>query len=133
MSWLYLDTSAVLRAVLESGLSPDIEAKLASTAHLTTSRLSFIESGRALIRLQSRVPLSAHARATQALEEIWACCDVWELNAEVCSLAARVAPQTALRTLDALHLATFLLARRKIEGLELLTADARLAEAAGLT
>jgi hypothetical protein len=35
-----------------------------------------------------------------------------------------------LRTLDALHLATFLLARARIEGLELLTADQRLEDAA---
>jgi hypothetical protein len=41
-----------------------------------------------------------------------------------------VAPETALRTLDSLHLATFLLARRRIEGLELLTADERLEDAA---
>ena len=42
-----------------------------------------------------------------------------------------MAPDKALRTLDALHLATFLLARRRIEGLELLTADERLEAAAG--
>jgi hypothetical protein len=35
-----------------------------------------------------------------------------------------------LRTLDALHLATFLMARGRIEALELLTADHRLEEAA---
>jgi hypothetical protein len=35
-----------------------------------------------------------------------------------------------LRTLDALHLATFLMARVRIEGLELLTADKRLEQAA---
>jgi hypothetical protein len=34
-----------------------------------------------------------------------------------------------LRTLDALHLATFIVARRRIEGLELLTAERRLEEA----
>ncbi len=39
-------------------------------------------------------------------------------------------PEQALRTLDALHLATFVLARRQIEGLELLTADRRLEDAA---
>jgi hypothetical protein len=48
-------------------------------------------------------------------------------------MATQVAPQLALRTLDALHLATFVLARRRIEGLELLTADGRLAEAARAT
>jgi hypothetical protein len=48
----------------------------------------------------------------------------------VCELAEVVAPTTLLRSLDALHLATYTLARRQIEGLELLTADVRLREAA---
>lgn len=34
--------------------------------------------------------------------------------------------------LDALHLATFVLARRKLEGLEMLTSDGRLAEVSGV-
>jgi predicted nucleic acid-binding protein len=45
-------------------------------------------------------------------------------------LACQVAPGRPLRALDALHLATFLLARRRIAGLELLTVDERLREAA---
>jgi len=49
----------------------------------------------------------------------------------VCELARHVAPGKTLRALDALHLATFLLARRRIEGLALLTVDDRLREAAG--
>jgi predicted nucleic acid-binding protein len=47
----------------------------------------------------------------------------------VCRLAAEVAPGQRLRTLDALHLATYVLARERIAGLELLTADERLREA----
>jgi predicted nucleic acid-binding protein len=42
-----------------------------------------------------------------------------------------VAPKAVLRSLDALHLATFVLARREIEDLQLLTTDDRLREAAG--
>ena len=45
--------------------------------------------------------------------------------------AEGTAPGRPLRTLDALHLATYLLARRHIGDLELLTADRRLTEAAG--
>jgi hypothetical protein len=41
-----------------------------------------------------------------------------------------VATARPLRALDAIHLATFVLARRRLEGLELLTADERLQEAA---
>jgi hypothetical protein len=39
-------------------------------------------------------------------------------------------PDKALRTLDALHLATFLIARGRIEGLQVRTADQRLEDAA---
>ena len=73
----------------------------------------------------------AHADASRELDALWARCDVWGLTTQVCELAERVAPTKSLRTLDALHLSTYLLARRHIEGLELLTADRRLAEAAG--
>jgi predicted nucleic acid-binding protein len=45
-------------------------------------------------------------------------------------MACQVAPTSTLRTLDALHLATYLLARRRIADLELLTADQRLLDAA---
>jgi predicted nucleic acid-binding protein len=41
-----------------------------------------------------------------------------------------VAARSPLRSLDALHLASFSLARREIEGLEFLTADERLREVA---
>jgi hypothetical protein len=45
-------------------------------------------------------------------------------------LASEVSPTKPLRTLDALHLSTYVLARRRIPGLELRTTDTRLAEAA---
>jgi antitoxin (DNA-binding transcriptional repressor) of toxin-antitoxin stability system len=64
------------------------------------------------------------------LRALWRRCDVWELSPAVCRLAADVAPGQRLRTLDALHLAPFVLARERIAGLELLTADERLREAA---
>ena len=57
-------------------------------------------------------------------------CELWELSPAVCELASMVAPDRALRTLDALHLATFLIARRRLEGITLLTADERLRQAA---
>jgi predicted nucleic acid-binding protein len=70
---------------------------------------------------------AAHAR--RDLNRLWRRCDIWELSPAVCRLAAEVAPGQRLRTLDALHLATYVLARERIAGLELLTADERLREA----
>jgi len=130
---LYLDTSIALRATLERGTTPEIEARIATAPVLVTSRLSVVESARALLRLrqQGSVAEGRLADARRELDALWTRCELWELTPAVCDLACHVAPDRALRTLDALHLATFLMARRRIEGLELLTADERLEDAAG--
>jgi hypothetical protein len=47
VSPLYLGTSAALRAVLEHGTPPEIEAKIATAPLLATSRLALVESARA--------------------------------------------------------------------------------------
>ncbi len=129
---LYLDTSAALRATLERGTTPEIEARMTSAPVLVTSRLSLVESARAFHRLrqQGGIAEGRLADARRELDTLWNRCELWELSAAVCDLAMRVAPDRVLRTLDALHLATFLMARRRIDGLEILTADARLEEAA---
>lgn len=130
---LYLDTSAVLRAVLESGTSPEIEVRIQAASALVTSRLALVESSRALVRLRAlgAATEAQIADADRELDGIWNRCDIWELDREVCELARVVAPATSLRSLDALHLATFHLARRRLAGLELLTADERLRIAVG--
>jgi predicted nucleic acid-binding protein len=129
---LYLDTSAVLRAVLESGVTPEIEDRIASAAVLITSRLSLVESARAMHRVRSIGSVSERqlADTQRDLGRLWARCDVWELTEAVCRLACEVAPRAKLRTLDALHLATYIHARERIPGLELLTADVRMRKAA---
>ena len=130
-SCLYLDTSAVLRAILESGVSPDLEARIARAPVLITSRLSLVESSRALHRLRQLGQISETklADADRELNAVWARCELWELTASVCERARQVAPAKSLRTLDALHLATFAMARERIGDLELVTADQRLRSA----
>lgn len=130
-SCLYLDTSAVLRAILESGVSPDLEARIARAPVLITSRLSLVESSRALHRLRQLGQISETklADADRELSAVWARCELWELTPSVCERARQVAPAKSLRTLDALHLATFVMARERIEDLELVTADQRLRSA----
>jgi predicted nucleic acid-binding protein len=129
---LYLDTSVALRATLERGTTVAIENQIAAAPVLVTSRLSLVESARALlrVRLEGGVSESGLADARRELDALWNRCELWELSPAVCDLASVLAPDKMLRTLDALHLATFLLARGRIEGLELLTADKRLEEAA---
>ena len=132
-SALYLDTSAVLRAVLERGTTPAIEKRIGAAGTLITSRLSLVEAGRAFLRLRADALATEEqlADAGWDLDALWARCESWELSPLVCELAGQVSPTKPLRTLDALHLATYLLARRRVAGLQLLTADERLPEAAG--
>lgn len=130
---LYLDTSAVLRATLEAGTSPEVEARIGAAAVLVTSRLALVECARAFLRARQKLklPEAKLASAERDAASVWARCNIWELTRDVCALASRVAPHKTLRSLDALHVATFLTARQRIDGLELLTTDDRLRDALG--
>jgi predicted nucleic acid-binding protein len=125
---LYLDASVALRATLEAGTTPEVESQIAQARILLTSRLSLVESARALIRARTNLRLSEKALADveREIDSLWARCDIWEISSSVCDLASRIVPGKGIRTLDALHLATFLMARRRIPGIELLTTDERL-------
>ncbi len=128
----YLDTSAVLRVVLEAGASPEIETAIHGSKLLITSRLSLVESSRAFLRARElrRAGEADLIRAERSVDALWSRCEIWELTASVCELARHVAPNKNLRALDALHLATYLQAARRIDELDLLTADERLRAAA---
>ena len=131
---LYLDTSVALRMVLEGGADLAEQSQIDAAAVLVTSRLALVEAGRSLIRLRVTGQVSEEllADAARGLDDLWARCYIWEITAHVCDTAVQVAPTKSLRSLDAIHLATYVLARRRIEGLELLTSDHRLADAARL-
>ena len=128
MDVAYLDTSAVLRAVLERGTTPDLEKRLGNARYLITSRLALVECARALHRLRSTgVDEAVLADAARETDSIWARCTIWELTPAVCELAAQVVPGSPIRTLDALHLATISLLRRRLgPDIDVLTADRRL-------
>ena len=131
---LYLDTSAVLRAALETGSTPEVEERIRRAQLLVTSRLSLVESARAILRLRltSAAPERRLSDAEREISAVWALCNLWEMTPAVSELACHVAPGKPLRALDALHLATFVLARRRIDGLEMLTVDQRLRDAVGI-
>jgi predicted nucleic acid-binding protein len=52
--------------------------------------------------------------------------DLWDITEDICELAGRIAPNTHLRSLEAIHLATWQRAREHHPGLEFLTFDDRL-------
>ena len=66
---LYLDTSVALRATLERGTTPEIEARIAAAPALVTSRLSLVESARALLRLRQQGSV-AEGRLADARREL---------------------------------------------------------------
>jgi predicted nucleic acid-binding protein len=129
---LYLDTSAVLRAVLETGTSPPVEERIRSARLLVTSRLSLVESCRAFLGLRAlgEIPEQRLADAERDVEAIWSRCELWEITPTVCETACAVATARPLRALDAIHLATFVVARRRLGDLEFLSTDTRLLDAA---
>jgi len=134
MPSLYLDTSAVLRAVMESGTSPEVERRIRSADALLTSRLATVEASRAIHRVRQLggVAEARLADAEREIEHLWARCDIWEITPQVCEAARHIAPGKLLRALDAIHLATFVTARKRIADLEMLTVDERLRAAAAL-
>lgn len=129
---LYLDSSAILRPALEQGLAPYIERRIGAAEILITSRLSLVETARAFlrVRLMNERPEGAVTDAEREVQALWSRCEIWELTREVCERAALVTPRVVVRSLDALHLATFSLARNEIEELSFVTADERLRAAA---
>ena len=130
---LYLDTTAVRRAALETGSTPEVEQRIRRAQLLVTSRLSLVESTRAILRLRvnSAAPERRLSDAERGIAAVWARCNLWEMTPAVCELTCLVALGKSSRALDALHPATFVLARRRIDGLEMLTVDQRLQDAAG--
>ena len=90
-----------------------------------------MESCRAFIRLRA-LGVAREDRLADAerdIAAIWVRCELWEITRRVCEMACEVAHGRVLRALDAIHLATFVLARRELKGLELLTVDERLQDA----
>lgn len=49
---LYLDSSAILRPVLEHGMSPEIGRQIDGADILITSRLSLVETARVFLRVR---------------------------------------------------------------------------------
>jgi predicted nucleic acid-binding protein len=123
----------VLRATLETGTSSEIERRIATAPVLVSSRLALVESCRALTRLRA-LGVTGEDRLADAERDIaavWARCEVWEITRRVCETACQVSQGRILRALDAIHLATFVLARRELGELELLTVDERLKASLG--
>jgi uncharacterized protein len=120
----YVDTSALLKRYVEEADSDHAEVLLASAGPLVTARHTLVEVRRSLaLRLDPAAASDARAAFAADVPAL----NVIELDAATCDLAASVAEQQGVRTLDALHLGAAL---RLGTGAMFITFDVRQAQAA---
>jgi predicted nucleic acid-binding protein len=120
----YVDTSALLKRYVDEPDSDRAVELLVSDAALITGRHTVVEVRRNLGRL---LPPQGASAARAAFAEDLASLSIVELDAATCELAATIAEQTGIRSLDALHLGA---ARRIGTAMTFLTFDVRQGQAA---
>lgn len=125
---LYAESSAVLAWLLGD---PDGEAareSLARAEAVVSSELTLIECDRVLIRAQAAGEMSETAAADRraVLNAAVAHWHLLRIAGDVVDRARRPFPDEPIRTLDALHLASALVARAAAAGLGMLSLDERI-------
>jgi uncharacterized protein len=120
----YVDTSALLKRYVEEADSDRAVELLVGDPALVTARHTVVEVRRNLARL---LPATDATAARAAFADDLQALSIIELDAATCELAATIAEQTGVRTLDAMHLGA---ATRLGTALTFLTFDVRQAVAA---
>ena len=128
MSIYYAETSALLAWLLGEQAGVEILELLNSAQRVCTSRLTFIEATRCLVRAEANQQLSAadvnKLRGWLAVcEREW---EVLEIYSEICDRAQQRFPHEPVRTLDAIHLASMLQFVGIYGKLEVLSLDERI-------
>lgn len=129
---LYAESSAVLAWLLLEREGARVDRLLSSAENIVASDLTLIECDRALFRAAAIGRLSA-TEASDCRRELAALAGAWNIlriGPEIVERARRSFPTDIIRALDAIHLASALVARAAIPLLEILTLDERIREAA---
>jgi len=114
--------------VLNQDGAAEVARRISRASQVLSSRLVRVEAERALLRMvldqpdQSRNLPTLQARLAEVCSQM----EFLEMAGEVCDLAGRIAPGSRLRSLDAIHLATFEILRRLDPSAEIVTYDERL-------
>jgi hypothetical protein len=117
----------VLAWLLAEDDSTRIREILAQAEMIVTSDLTLIECDRVLVRA-ARLRELREADAADRRAHLVTAASHWHLlrvSSDVIDRARRPFPLEPIRTLDALHLASALVARAAVEGIELLSLDER--------
>jgi predicted nucleic acid-binding protein len=131
---LYAESSAVLAWLLGEVAGLSVRQALSTAATIIASDLTVIECDRVLLRAAAFGELT-EADAADRRAYLAAAVSQWHLlrvGAEVVDRARQAFPGEPIRTLDAIHLASVLVARSAVAGLELLSLDERIRRAAAL-
>ncbi len=130
MSTVFLETSALGRVLFGEEGGESVNDRLRQASRIVASRLLRIEIERALLRhalddpdFEKQVP-----KLERELRDLWARVTFIELTRGICDDAGRIAPRARLRTLDAIHLATYRRLLHADPAIEMLTHDSRLLE-----
>ncbi len=129
---LYAESSAVLAWLFDEHTAPKVRALLGEAQIIVASDLTLIECDRVLLRAVTLKELTEAAAADLRahLNSAAAHWQVLRIAGEVVDRARQPYPGAPIRTLDAIHLASLLVARSAVAGLRLLSLDERVRQAA---
>lgn len=124
---LYVEPSAILSWLLDEERAAEVRRLLAEAELIVTSDLTFIECDRVLLRAAALGELTeAEAADRRAhIANVSAYWSTLRIGGEVVDRARQSFPSEPIRTLDAIHLASVLVARAAIAGLAVLSLDDR--------
>jgi hypothetical protein len=125
---LYAESSAVLAWLLGEPRAPEVREHLGSADLVLASDLTLVECDRVLIRAAALGELS-EAEAAARRGELNAAAAHWtliRLSGEVIDRARQRFPEEPVRTLDALHLSSALLAKSAAPDVIVLSLDERM-------
>lgn len=128
---LYAESSAVLGWLLDESSAADVRRSLASAEIIVASDLTLIECDRVILRAATLGELT-EAEAADRRAHLTAAASHWQIlriAPEIVERARQPFPGEPIRTLDAIHLASALVARTAIVGLTLLSLDDRVRRA----
>ena len=129
---LYAESSAVLAWLLDEETAPVVRQLLTDAETIVASDLTLIECDRVLIRAIHLGELT-EAEAADRRAQLSAAASHWHvlrIANEVVDRARQPFPGEPIRTLDAIHVASTLVARSAVAGLNLLSLDERVRNAA---
>jgi len=124
---LYAESSAVLSWLLSNADADRVLRSLAGAQIIFASDLTLVECHRVLVRSVHTGQLSEADFAARAARLVqtsapWA---MLRIDSEILDRVRRPFPAEPIRTLDAIHLASALVARRAVPDLALLSLDQR--------